>query len=241
MDCSQENVHKPNEIMMSRTQAVVEENKSVDNTDTVERIKYMFCKMITNHDEPNKDKKPAPTLGVIRLDYDYPPASGDISCPDSFDYNVHYKVVPGFTFEMCQSGKLTDKVHKRFKESIQWLIKEKKVSAITGDCGFMMYFQHIAREVTNVPVFMSSLCQLPFINCAFGSNEEFIILSANGKSMEAMHDLIQEEFSVDTHDERYHIIGCEDVEGFEAVALGGKVDTKKVEPGIVKKLSLIHI
>jgi hypothetical protein len=30
-------------------------------------------------------------------------------------------------------------------------------------------------------------------------------------------------------------VGCEDVEGFEAVALGEKVDTKKVEPGIVKK------
>jgi hypothetical protein len=99
----------------------------------------------------------------------------------------------------------------------------------------MMYFQHIAREVTQAPVFMSSLCQLPFLNCAFGSSEHIIILSSNGRALEGMHDLIKKEFGVDTHDERYHIIGCEDVDGFEAVALGGKVDTKKVEPGIVKK------
>ena len=31
------------------------------------------------------------------------------------------------------------------------------------------------------------------------------------------------------------MVGCEDVDGFEAVALGEKVDTQKVEPGIVKK------
>ena len=33
---------------------------------------------------------------------------------------------------------------------------------------------------------------------------------------------------------RFHIIGCEDIDGFEAVALGEKVDTVKVEPGMVK-------
>lgn len=49
----------------------------------------------------NKDKKEAVSLGVIRLDYDYPPAPGDIDCPDSFAYDVHYRVVPGLTFEMC--------------------------------------------------------------------------------------------------------------------------------------------
>lgn len=27
-------------------------------------------------------------LGVIRLDYDYPPAPGDIDCPQSYDYQV---------------------------------------------------------------------------------------------------------------------------------------------------------
>ena len=50
-----------------------------------------------------------------------------------------------------------------------------------------------------------------------------------------MRDLINHECGVDTQDKRYHIIGCEDSEGFEAVAAGEKVDTKKVEPGIVQK------
>ena len=50
-----------------------------------------------------------------------------------------------------------------------------------------------------------------------------------------MRDLIRVECGVDTQDQRYHIVGCEDVDGFEAVAFGEKVDTKKVEPGVVKK------
>ena len=46
-------------------------------------------------------KKQMSTLGIIRLDYDYPAAPGDIDSPESFAYDVFYKVVPGLTFEMC--------------------------------------------------------------------------------------------------------------------------------------------
>ena len=59
--------------------------------------------------------------------------------------------MPGLTFEMCQKGKMTEDVEKRFKQSIKWLVKEKKVNGITGDCGFMMNFQHIARQITKIP------------------------------------------------------------------------------------------
>ena len=198
--------------------------------ENIDKIQDRLC-----HRRSRNKKELAPSLGVIRLDYDYPPAPGDIDSPDSFPYKVYYKVVPGLSFEMCQSGNLTEEVKDRFKESIQWLVNEKNVSGITGDCGFMMYFQEIAREITHIPVFMSSLCQLPAVTCAYSANEQIIILTANSKTLEPMRDLIRVECGVDTQDQRYHIVGCEDVDGFEAVAFGEKVDTKKVEPGVVKK------
>lgn len=183
-----------------------------------------------------KKKKVAPSLGVIRLDYDYPPAPGDIDCPDSFDCDVYYKVVPGLTFEMCQKGEITEEVKQRFKDSIKWLVEEKKVHGITGDCGFMMNFQSLAREVTKIPIFMSSLCQLPAVTCAYAEKEQIIIMTANGKSLEPMRDLIRDECGVDTQDKRYNIVGCEDVPHFgQAVANGDKVNTKKATKGIVKK------
>ena len=198
--------------------------------ENIDKIQDKLC-----HRRSRNKKELAPSLGVIRLDYDYPPAPGDIDSPDSFPYKVYYKVVPGLSFEMCQSGNLTEEVKDRFKESIQWLVNEKNVSGITGDCGFMMYFQEIAREITYIPVFMSSLCQLPAVTCAYSANEQIIILTANSNTLEPMRDLIRVECGVDTQDQRYHIVGCEDVDGFEAVAFGEKVDTKKVEPGVVKK------
>ena len=198
--------------------------------ENIEKMQHKLC-----HRRSRNKKELAPSLGVIRLDYDYPPAPGDIDSPDSFPYKVYYKVVPGLSFEMCQSGNLTEEVKDRFKESIQWLVNEKNVSGITGDCGFMMYFQEMAREITHIPVFMSSLCQLPAVTCAYSANEQIIILTANSKTLEPMRDLIRVECGVDTQDQRYHIVGCEDVDGFEAVAFGEKVDTKKVEPGVVKK------
>ena len=180
-------------------------------------------------------KSAAARLGVIRLDYDYEAVPGDIAHPDSFSCDVYYKVVPGLTFEMCQKGKMTEDVEKRFKESIKWLVKEKKVKGITGDCGFMMNFQSIARQITKIPIFMSALCQLPAVTCGYAEHEQMIIMTANGKSLEPMRDLIRDEFGVDTQDKRYNIVGCEDVPHFgEAVAKGEKVNTKKATPGIVK-------
>lgn len=182
-----------------------------------------------------QEKKVHPSLGVIRLDYDYPPSLGEIDCAESFDYDVYYKVVPGLTYEMCKSGMLLSKVEYRFKKAIRWLVKEKKVSVISGDCGFMMYFQSIAREVTSIPIVMSSLCQLPMIQCAFATTVEIVILTANSKSFYALHSTIQAECGIDSRDGRYHVIGCEDVDGLDAVDFKEKVDSERVEPGVVRK------
>ena len=54
-----------------------------------------------------QQKAEVPALGVIHLDYLYPPVPGDMDSKDSFAYPVYYRVVPGLTFEMCQTGQLT--------------------------------------------------------------------------------------------------------------------------------------
>jgi hypothetical protein len=180
------------------------------------------------------NKKDHVSLGIIRLDYNYPPAPGDIDHPDSYGYDVHYRCVPGFTFAMCQSGKMTEEVEKEFLEAIKEL-EAKGVCGFTGDCGFMMFFQGLARRNTHKPVFMSALAQLPAVTCAFSAEEQVLIMTANGHTLEPMRDLIRDECGVDTQLKRFHVVGCEDVDGFEAVAEGGKVDVAKCTPGIVKK------
>ena len=39
---------------------------------------------------------------------------GDIAAPDTFPFDIVYRVVPGLTFAMCRSGKLTPVVTQRY-------------------------------------------------------------------------------------------------------------------------------
>ena len=185
----------------------------------------------------NRSKHSAASLGVVRLDYNYPPAPGDIDHPGSYQYDVFYRAVPGLTFEMCQSGKLSEEVEPKFKEAIDFL-EAKKVSGITGDCGFYMWFQALARRYTKLhtPVFMSALAQLPAVTAAFGQHEKIAIFTANSETLKPMKGLIKDECGVDPEESRFVIVGCQDVPGFEAVALGEKVNVEAVTPGMVDKL-----
>jgi len=176
---------------------------------------------------------PAPKLGVIRLDYDYPPAEGDIDCPASYGYNVIYRVVPGMTFEMAQRGEFTEEVERAFAEGIKYL-EQQGASAITGDCGFMMAFQVLARKIASKPVFMSSMVQCPVIAAAFDPNDHFLILTANSKSLKPHKEILLNSCGFNVNEDRFHIIGCQDVPGFDAVAKGEAVPVEIVQPGIVK-------
>jgi len=188
-----------------------------------------------------KGKKAAASLGVVRLDYDYPPAPGDIDSPESYGYDVFYRAVPGLKFEMCQHAvpktgtPLPDDVMKGFVEAIKYLDQEKNVSGITADCGFFFNLQHEARKHTKKPVFMSSLCMAPTVAAAYAKDELIAIFTANSTSLEPMRDLIKEECGIDPNDKRFVVVGCQDVPIFgKAVAEGTKVDWEAVTPHMVK-------
>jgi len=172
-------------------------------------------------------------LGILRLDYNYPPAPGDIDHPDTYDYEVIYRVIPRLTFEMCQSGKITEEVKSNCIEAVKFL-NEKNVSGITGDCGFMINIQNLILQHTDKPVFLSSLIQLPTIVNTFNKDQIIAIFTANSLTLEPIRNKLKEMCGLDKHQHRFEIIGCQDVKGFDAVAKGEKVDVKKVTPGIVE-------
>jgi len=178
------------------------------------------------------DKKKAPILGVVRLDYNYPPAEGDVDCPGSYDYDVLFRCVPGLTFAMAQAGKMTPEVHAEFEKAVIRL-QNKGASGITGDCGFMMAFQKIAAKVADIPVFMSSMVQCPMISVAFDKYDKVLILTANSETLKPQKEVLLKERLINVDDSRFVIYGCQDVPGFQAVAEGKKVDVEYVTPGMV--------
>ena len=181
------------------------------------------------------DKKPEPTLGILRLDYDYPPAPGDVDDIRTWNYKVIYRVIPKLTFGICQKGgdAITEEIKQNTREAVKYLEKQGVVG-ITGDCGFMINIQDIVNDSTNKPVFLTSLVGLPSITNAFDNNETIAVLTANSNSLDPiLPRLLNMSGISEKNKQRLQIVGCQNVDGFDAVEKGEKVDVQRVTPGIV--------
>eukprot|EP00439_Symbiodinium_sp_Y106_P058761 s1853_g8.t1 len=180
-------------------------------------------------------KQQAPMLGVLRLDYNYPPAEGDIDHPGSYDYDVVFRVVPGFTFEMAQAGKLSPEVEKEFIAAVKWL-EDKGCSGITGDA-----LTHIClvSPGSSMDVRIRSPNTPADVLRIQGQVARVLILTANDDSLKPQKETacssetLLSNCGFDVDDARFMIRGCQDVPGFDAVAKGEKVDVDYVQPGIV--------
>jgi Asp/Glu/hydantoin racemase len=114
-------------------------------------------------------------------------------------------------------------------------LKEEGVRAITGDCGFMALFQHQLAQELGIPVFLSSLLQLPFMGLIVGPNSPIGVVTANKKA------LIPEVFTWAgvSEDLRNRLVvrGLEDDQHFvDAVfAENGMLDSDIVETAVVQR------
>eukprot|EP00854_Cymbomonas_tetramitiformis_P026334 gene26334-32296_t len=141
-------------------------------------------------------------VGVLRLEYHYPPLEGDIDSADSYGYEVLFKQVDGLTFEVAQSGKMTKNVEVNMISAIRWL-EAKQVVGITGDCGFMMAYQVFVRRNTELPVFMSSMMQAPMLIAAHDQDAKFAIFTANSKSLEPNLEFLLTDCGVEVDVDRF--------------------------------------
>ena len=192
------------------------------------------CRRTRPHETQPNARDMEPTLGMVRLDCDYPPSRGEVDHPSSFDYKVLYRVVPGLTFDVCVRGAMSPVVQQELINAIEYL-RDRGVAGITSDCGFMMHYQRLARRATKLPVFMSPLAQLPAIICGFDGSDGIAIFTASAKWLEQMRVLIGESYGVDIAASRFVVVGCEDVPGFAGVAMGQKVNKAAVTLTMVVK------
>ena len=105
------------------------------------------------------------------------------------------------------------------------------VRAVTGNCGFMILFQEALSRELPVPVFMSSLLQLPFVARLLKPDEMVGIISASERSLSPKHM----EIALDEAQVNYVIVGMEDQPAFHAAihAEVGELDFERVEGEVV--------
>jgi hypothetical protein len=121
-------------------------------------------------------------LGILLLDTSVPFIPGDVANATTYGFPVRFKKVEGFSVARA-IGK-DPSVYPRLKAAAEDLVGQG-VRAVTGDCGFMAFHQpRLAREL-DVPVFISSLLQIPFILSILSDKAKVGVLTADGRSLDA--------------------------------------------------------
>ena len=173
------------------------------------------------------------SIGILILDATYPCIPGNVGNASTFPFPVRYKVVKEASIERLLKQKDITLLEPFIDAAIE--LQEEGVKAITGACGFMALFQREVSDAVDVPVFLSSLLQIPFIYQII--KQKICIITADSKSLTPEHFI-----SVGVNKEIPLLIGgMEDQKEFREAILEekGTLDSDLIESevvGVAKKL-----
>ena len=168
-------------------------------------------------------------IGILMLDTYTPFIPGDVGNASTYDFPVRYETVEDLTVKRIFSKDKS--AYDKLKEAAERL-ESQGVKAITGDCGFMAIYQQQLVKDLNIPVFLSSMLQVPFISNIIGKDKKVGIISANSKSLND-NELLKE---VGIESSTPIIIeGLEDKKEFNKSIIEevGVLDSDKIEKEVV--------
>ncbi|WP_431801377.1 aspartate/glutamate racemase family protein [Halobacillus andaensis] len=117
------------------------------------------------------------SVGILYLDSCwYPTLPGNVANLSTYDFPVVLKVVPNCTQDRIHCGDPT------LSEDIVLAAKQLEIEGakvICGACGFFGNFQEQVANAVDIPVFMSSMVQLPWIKAGLKVNQNVGILTAD--------------------------------------------------------------
>ncbi len=102
------------------------------------------------------------TIGILILNAAYPCVPGNVGNASTFPFPVRYAEVEGATIDRLLNQRDPALAAPFVRAARQ--LRDQGVRAITGACGFMALFQREVAAALDIPVFLSSLMQIPFIH-----------------------------------------------------------------------------
>jgi hypothetical protein len=164
------------------------------------------------------------SIGILLLDSSLPYIPGDVANATTYPFAVRFQKVEGFSAK--RAFDLDSAIYDDLLVAARQLAANG-VRAITGNCGYMAIHQRKLINEVNVPIFLSSLSQLSFINQIIPSSAKIAIVTANSKSL--THAVL-DKIGI-TYTANLKIIGMEKHEHFrQAVIVGdGRLDSDKLE------------
>jgi len=126
-----------------------------------------------------------PTIGVICLETAFTKIPGHIRNPATFDFPVRYRPVAGATPQRVVNER-DPALLEPFCQAARDL-EADGVAAITSGCGFLVLFQRELADAVSVPVFASSLLQLPMVHRMLTGGQRVGVLTANKAALTQDH------------------------------------------------------
>lgn len=125
------------------------------------------------------------TIGVLGLDTTFTKIPGHIRNPATFCFPVLVEVVAGATSRRVVEeadpallGPFIDAARK---------LEAAGAAAITSACGFLAMFQQEMAAAVDVPLYASSLIQLPMVHRMLKPDQRVGLLTASAASLSARH------------------------------------------------------
>ena len=120
-------------------------------------------------------------IGILCLETYYGRPPGHLRNASTFRFPVMYRIVKGATAKRVVM-EADSKLLGPFIEAAQDLEKEG-VMAVTGSCGFLALFQNELADAVDIPLFTSSLIQIPMIHRMLRRSQKIGILTASKSTL----------------------------------------------------------
>ena len=120
------------------------------------------------------------TIGILYLDVWYPILPGNVVNACTYDFPVRMMPIPNAIQPRVHTGDptLVDDIIAAGKQ-----LELDGVRAICGACGYLGNFQAQVAAALDVPVFLSSLVQIPMIRAGLKKGQKVGVLCADGPSL----------------------------------------------------------
>jgi len=124
-------------------------------------------------------------IGVICLDTSFTKIPGHIRNRATFGFPVVYHVVSGATPERVVTRPDPALLQPFIQAAVR--LEAAGVSAITSACGFLALFQAELADAVRIPLYSSSLMQVPMVHRMLAAGRKVGILTASASSLSPAH------------------------------------------------------
>lgn len=125
-------------------------------------------------------------LGIIILDEVYPGFPGDVRNASTYPYNVQYEIVENVDIHKLvveeDKSPCLEPIMKAAKN-----LEKKGCRAVSAECGYFAWFQKDIAAAVDIPVFMSSLLQVPFAQRVISPDKVVGIYVGTGELVRDQH------------------------------------------------------